>query len=591
MTLIRSPRGRWGVLSPAYKWSIKDRLKTYPSLLNYLADDSITDPLKLLSEHIPTNNDRVISGMKLLLFHNPQFKNYLHSCPQDVRYVNRYHPELEILYSSNLLSAKESISKYRVKGDEVIEKKKEFEMLGAKVIGDEAVFDYNAEEDVKKTIYNANTQTWLESLQSIGSMFETYIFLNQTTPPWMEKMEIVNPSVFYVAKKTHGEKIARMLSTIDPSEFEDVEDVMEILQKTMNMTGDHYMYYVIPKRLHYSIKSDNTLSEIKDVVDFHIEHKTSHEEDIVSRLKFFQYMTKTTKNEIMRQNIIDEFVNDKTSDEIVMRTDDEPEEIFMVDTHEVVDDTHHEEPVMEGVQIEEIVLPPPLIEEAESEEVPPQVFQNEPVNIVEDPVTPIHETPATQEAQPSETPQPVVAQEVQSVEQPQEQHVDFNEKFKPMDSTSQVGKMIEVDETISPFNTRMVTYDGVKYKGMISALYNLAISDLLGTSRVYTSAPSSLRKKLLQEVEEEEIDKWWKEKGWIHLRKMMNTEEYMKKLYSHRHIDKKPLIFIAAKRPVSNPVFEHYIGIIKLGNGDDKEGSFGYKGARYKGFNCASQFI
>ena len=198
--IIRSPRGRWAPLSPAYRWSIKDRLKVYPSLLNYLADDCLKNPLDILSEKLIVENSRVISGLKLLMQQNTQFKNYLYSCPE-IRYVNKYHPELEIFYTSNLKSAKDAISKYRIKGSEVLINSENLKMLGAKIEGDTAVFDYDAQEDVEKIVYKMDVKTQKDDVRYIANMIDIYIYMNGKNPEWIDSLEIINPNLFYIFKK------------------------------------------------------------------------------------------------------------------------------------------------------------------------------------------------------------------------------------------------------------------------------------------------------------------------------------------------------------------------------------------------------
>lgn len=633
MIVIRSPRGRWGVLSPAYPWPIRDRLKTYPSLLNFLADDCFEDPVRLLSERLDITNDRVIMGLKLLLSQNDQFKNYLHVCPE-IRYVNRYHPQLEVFYSSNIKSAKEAISKYRIRGDEVIEKRKEFELLGARVEGDEAVFDYDAREDVEKTIYSVESKKWNDDFVAIGNMIETYIFINGENPDFIMDRDIVNPSIFYIAKKHHGENIARLLTKIDPSDFAQDFNTQEVLEKTRDLCGKHFMYYIFPKRLHFTLNEEMSLGDIYRIVEYHRDKKTSNVSEIMSRLRLFESLTRVTKQDIMKQSILEEFERPRHID--ILET--EEQETFRVDPPEKLEAEKNIDrgPVIDipsTVQVEEIKeIEKPTVEEYSGPDivndiknfVPEQETpQGDPPIVMDAPVPPIQmpipqpvpqpqmpfpqpqmpfpqPVPRPQVPIPQQPPQMTMYQPVpqqmpvpqtapQTVPQPPQK--DYSQVFKVIDPTSQVGKIIEPDETISPFNTRVFTYEGVKYKGMISAIYNLALSDLAGSNRVYASAVSALRKKILEQVEEDEIDKWWKEKGWVHLRNMLNAQAYVEKLYSHRHIDKKPLVFLASKRAVSNPVFEPYIGVVKLGSGDDKEGSLSHKGARYRGHNCTGQLI
>jgi len=616
-TIVRSPRGRWAVLSPAYPWPIKDRLKTYPSLLNYLADDCFTKPSELLSERISVSNDRVVNGLKLLLYHNPQFKNYLHSSPKDIRYINRYHPELEVYYTSNLISARDAISKYRVKGDEVIERQKEFEMLGATINGDEAVFDYDAKKDVEKIIYSVDTKGWNDDMMYIGDMIESYIYINNENPPFIEEKEIYNPTIFYVAKKKHGENVARLLTKINMSEFKEInmETLEELLVKVRDLSGSKYMYYIFPKRLHYSLKEDMTLSDVRRMLKYHVENGTSHVPEIMVRLKLFQFLTCETKKDEMRKIIMDEFEKPRDEENITM-TNTYDQETFYVDTPEELEELNIDD--HQGPYVEEIMDTPPIIDEgslesAHSEETPPppdypppplddgyvpkisesvkSIFQS----VMSPPVVPQKVSQMVSQPVPQKVlqkvPQPVSQPVPQMVTPPSPPRIDFDEKFKLLDNSTSIGKVIEPDENISPFNTRMIVYENTKYKGIISALYNLAIRDLLNTDKTYSSTPTALRKKLLQEVEEDQVVAWWKEKGWLYLEKMVSSEQYVEKLYSHRHKDSKPLIFLASKRAMTNALLEPYIGVVKLGNGDDKANSVPWKGGRLRGYNVMGSLL
>lgn len=622
-TVVRSPRGRWAVLSPAYPWPIKDRLKTYPSLLNYLADDCFTKPSHLLSERIPVSNDRVVNGLKLLLYHNPQFKNYLHKSPKDVRYINRYHPELEVYYTSNLISARDAISKFRVKGDEVIERQKEFEMLGATINGDEAVFDYDAKKDVEKIIYSVDTKGWNDDMMYIGDMIESYIYINNQNPPFIEEKEIFNPTIFYVAKKKHGENVARLLTKINMSEFKEIkmETLEELLVKIRDLSGSKYMYYVFPKKLHYSLKEDMTLSDVRRMLKYHVENGTSNVPEIMARLKLFQELTCETKKDEMRKIIMDEFEKPRDEENITM-TNTYDQETFYIDTPEELEelnvDDHH------GPYIEEIMDTPPIIDEGSLESArsdrsdtpPPPDYPPPPLDdgyipkitesvksifqSVMSPPQPATQPPLAPQKVPQKVTQPVprlqpVTPPPQSVTPqpvtPPPPRINFDEKFKLLDNSASIGKVIEPDENISPFNTRMMVFEDTKYKGIISAIYNLAIRDLLNTDKTYSSTPAALRKKLLQEVEEEQVVEWWKEKGWLYLEKMVSSEQYVEKLYSHRHKDSKPLVFLASKRAMANTLLEPYIGVVKLGNGDDKTNSVSWKGGRLRGYNVMGSLL
>ena len=56
MKTIRTIRGKWAVLSPCFPWPVSTEYKKYSTLINFLYDDTITSPTKLLTKNIKINN-------------------------------------------------------------------------------------------------------------------------------------------------------------------------------------------------------------------------------------------------------------------------------------------------------------------------------------------------------------------------------------------------------------------------------------------------------------------------------------------------------------------------------------------------------
>lgn len=529
--IIRTPRSRWGILSPAFPWHIKEGLKEYPSLLNYLFDDTISNPLTLLcksDENISDEN--VIKGLKLLILQNPDFKKYLIASP-NIKYLNRYHNSFELVYTIQLKNAKDALQKYRIKGEEVLYKREEFEMLGATINGEEAVFEYDAKADVEKSIYGSETD-----LSYICNFFETYIYINKKSPDFCKELDVVNPAVYYKYNKKYGERVSKLLTKIDVSKFRKFSeiDINHVIDKSVELFGDDLIYYIFPKSLHHSLNSD-----IIKIYNYHLKNSTVHLPEIQNRFRLLDYIQAPRDIEIIRQKIINEFRYDPPKQK--------PDELF---TDNVI-----EEFVISETQKSAITSSK---SHADVELIPIEA------EIVPTSIEPVLEITPIVNALP-------------------------NIKYEWIYQNYIIGKLVDPEELISPFNKKLITYNSYKYSGIIDAIYNCASMELLQSEKQFTQATA--KKKLLQKMEEHELEKWWKERGIIHLKNIIDGQYFTEKFYAYKFKDNKPLVFVASKRILLNPIFEQYIGIIRISPNEDRDNSFVIKGIRYRGYNVLGQLL
>jgi len=533
--IVRTPRGRWGLLSPAFPWHIKDGLKEYNSLLNYIYDDIVTNPIDLLCNNDYVSEERVINGLKLLILQNPSYKKYLLASPP-IKYLNRYQTDLELIYTLQLKNAKDALHKYRVKGEEVLYKRDEFEMLGATINGDEAVFEYDAKTDVDKSIYGTEVD-----LSYICNFLETYIYINKKSPDFCKELDVVNPAVYYKYNKKYGERISKLLTKFDISKFRDFIDIdiNSTISKCSEIFGTDLIYYIFPKSLHYSLNGD-----IMKIYKYHLKNSTIHLPEIQNRFRLLDYIQTPKNIEIIKQKIINEFTvpHHSKASELPIFEDSVIEEFVISEDQNsaITSESTVETPEKESEVVEKSVEPP-----------------------IEKPVEPPIEKPI-------ETP---IA----------------NIKYEWLSQTYQIGKLVDPEELISPFNKKLISYNNYKFSGIIEAIYNHAYMELLQISKQVTQATA--KKKLLQKFEEHELDKWWKERGIVHLKNITSGQYYTEKYYSYRFKESKPLVFIASKRVLLNPIFEQYIGIIRVGPSEERDNTFAIKGIRYKGYNILGQLL
>ena len=66
MSDIRTVRGRWSPLSPCFLWPIETEYKKYPSLLNFLHDNSLITPSRLLFEKKSVKREKIIVKLRLV---------------------------------------------------------------------------------------------------------------------------------------------------------------------------------------------------------------------------------------------------------------------------------------------------------------------------------------------------------------------------------------------------------------------------------------------------------------------------------------------------------------------------------------------
>lgn len=522
--IVRTPRGRWGILSPAFPWNIKEGLKTYGSLLNYIYDDIETPPIKLLTTLDSPMEARVINGLKLLILQNPAYKKYLISSPS-IKFLNKYQTELELIYTLQLKNAKDALSKYRVKGEEVLYKKEEFEMLGATIDGDEAIFEYDAKQDVEKSIYGVDTD-----LSYICNFLETYIYINKKSPDFCKELDIVNPAVYYKYNKKYGERVSKLLTKFDVSKFLPFAEInlQSTITRCTEMFGEDLIYYIFPKQLHHSLHGD-----IMKIYNYHLKNNTVHLQEIHNRFRLLDYILTPRNVELIKQKIISEFTAPVHKEEPPIFNDIAIEE-FIISGSEKSAITSHS-----------------TSESIESPELPPE----------------LPDKPVEKEA---ENPLPDI-------------------KYEWITQTYQIGKLIDPTEAISPFNKKLISYGKYKFSGIIEAIYCYAYMELFEIDKQITQATA--KKNLLQKFEDHELEKWWKEKGVVHLKNIINSQNYTEKYFSYRFKDNKPLVFLANTRVLNNLIFEPFIGIIRVPPSEDRETSFAIKGNRYKGYNLMGQLL
>lgn len=595
MSIIRNKRGKWCVLSPVYPWKIQDRLKTYDSLLNYVLDDSMTSPHKLSSKRILSyDKKRLIYGMKMLLFQNDQMKNYLHIAPSNLIYENSNHPQLEREYVSVLMNAKNAINKFRIYGEEVIEKRHELELLGAHIENDEAVFDYDASKDLEK-IFSIGDTT---NLKYIATMLEIYLIMNDNqTPQFFDNMKIINPNIFHSMKRKYGEKIARELTKVNMNDFVEIENLELLLEKIIDMYSYNAGYYIFPQPLHGNIHSNSGIYEYKRIIQYHLENETTHSKYITIILQFFQSITKTTNVDRMKMNIRKEFEDIKDNFRYI--ENNESDEIFQISTEKelkdmfydtlIDDDYVFEKPIEKEIMKEiEIVENNDVPIENKDSDVLKQFETNEPVLEVEEPVLETNE-----KDDPNYIPETTIENPLENTNENVNNTLDFDNKYPLIDEIHGTYTLVEKTNIISPFRESLVIWEDVKYpKGILSVIYNECLKYFTKIDKVYRSTCTSLRNKLYESVvDEKELHDWWKTHGIDLLKRIINSQEYTNKLYGSPMVDKKPFLFSCGTRPITNPLFEPYLGIMKWRKGDDKEGTFVYKKTRYYGYNCTGKII
>lgn len=513
---IRTARGRWGVLSPTYPWTITDKLHIFPSLINYIFDDPVTKPVDLLLKSDDFDPERVISGIKLLLT-NKIYKMYLHKSPE-LQWVNRYQPFLEESFNENLQAAKSAISKTIIRGIEVTDKKEDLEMMGLEVVDDQVVVNTTNFKDVQTIIYGQDDIRY----GFVGNFLVSFLQHNEKVPTYFKDLEIINPGIYTLYHKQFPDKILKCLTKIDFNNFRKFSEILEF------KPDPHLFSYIFPSIL--------PEGDVKTTIDFHVSRKTIYSAEIITRVQVYDLVT-YNRTHIIKEKLLQEFKEIKIPAAIETFT---------------VDDTVSAESASE--EIEPSIQP-----------IPTQPITTQPITTQQQQIESVTEIP---------------------VEQPTETtHVETIE-YKYLDQTTPIGRIIEPDDGISPFNTRLLTYQGFKYSGIMAIIYNFAARDLLNIQKIM--AVTTIKNKLLQQFEDHELEKWWKEKGLEYLQQILSSQVYTERFYASKYKDIKPLVFLASKRIVTKPIFEHFVGII-VSNED--ENVFILKGKRYKGYNLAGSIL
>lgn len=516
---VRTPRGQWGVLSPAYPWTVKDKVKTYPSLLNYIFDDVTSNPLVLLQRDDVVES-RVVDGLKMILT-NPAFKQYLKTSP-DVVFVNKTQPNLENLYNLHLQNAKHALNRVIIRGSEVADKKEDLEMLGLHVEDDRVVFETQNAHDVKTVIYGRDDARYV----FVGNFLQEFLERNEKLPVYFKDLDVINPGIYNLYEKRYSEKILKAMTKINLSNLRKFTDI------TAYKADPNLFFYLFPKVLH-----GHRVDDVQRTIDFHVQKNTSYKDEIICRCQLYDLIT-YNRTHIIKERLLQEFKEIKV-----------PASIETV----IVDDTVSAESASE----EKVPL------EAGSEEKFEDAVSEEKV-AVEEKVADAEEKVVVEEK--------VVEKKTVS--------------YKYLDQMTPIGRIVDPDEGINPFCTRLITFEGVRYNGIVGAIYNHAARDLLNSIKVLST--TTIKNKLLQQFDDAELLKWWEEKGIVVLQKLLESQFYVERFFASRYKDIKPLVFLASKRVVSKPVFEQYIGITVS---NEEDNVFTIKGKRYKGFNLAGQFL
>uniref|UniRef100_A0A6C0JTH5 Uncharacterized protein n=1 Tax=viral metagenome TaxID=1070528 RepID=A0A6C0JTH5_9ZZZZ len=318
-TNIRTLRGRWCPLSPCFPWTVETEYKKYPSMINFLYDDTISPPAKLLNpskisleqdthnhhkQHPAITKEKIVQGIKFLLKTWPQYKLYLQSSPDDLQFINPYTNWTNI-YNQVLQDAKKALKKYKIKGQEVVEKRAKFEKMGAVIIGDEATFEYNAKDDVDKVVYGISSDLEIERLNSIGKMISSYISLFDKIPEFLLTPRDENPSLYYILIKTQPEQIAKILCSVNVKNLQpsDPKKKEELLEKINENIGYLWPYIVLPSELHPSIKKEFGIKDILKIINYHSEYDTLFKKEIETRLQMLEYSFTPREVDILNNEI------------------------------------------------------------------------------------------------------------------------------------------------------------------------------------------------------------------------------------------------------------------------------------------------
>jgi len=611
MNNIRSPRGRWCILSPCYPWTISTEYKKYPSLLNFLYDDGSSQPTKLLLETKPISQDRIVIGIKYLLKHWPRYKNYLFESPENIKFVNPTNPIFEKDFNDLLKEARIAIKKYKIKGKEVIDKQSKLEMMGAKIVGDEATFDYNAKDHVDKAVYGIETPESLMKLNIIGKMISSYIYLFDKIPEFLISTE-ENPSIFYAAIKTQPEQIAKILCAVEINRAKQIDmlSLKGLLARLNEHVGYLWPYIVFPTELHSSIKKSDGLIELENKIKYHIDYNTPFKNHIQVCLEMLNYSFSPKDSELLRGEIRSDGTDSEDESgtsfvetlEISIPLDEDGERNGTIDDIPedfidkwVIDSTAFLDPVNSKVEPIQPVEPAATVQPVSPPQVPitlvspPQVpiTPVQPVSPPPVPITPVQPVVPIQPVAPIQPPiapvipvQPVVTPPVTQPSQVQEV-LSWEKRFSKI---TQTGHVVEGTNPLSPFGKNPVFWKSEKYENMLSVLYNEAIKSVIGTSEQTFKNSATKAKSMLQAYNKSEnVIIWFKDKGIEILKELVNSPVYKQRKEQMSMANVGQITFLFSRMKKTDLLLEPWVGVIKVENG------IPFHNMAIGGWNCAWQ--
>lgn len=599
MTQIRTCRGRWSPLAPCFPWPIETEYKKYPSLLNFVLDDSLTSPTKLLLIKKHIDKAKIIVAVKYLLKTYPRYKNYLYEAP-DFQFVNPTSPSFTKDYNDVIQDAKNSIKKFRIKGKEVLERKNKFEMIGAQIVGDEAVFQYDAREQIQKSVYGIDSEQKLTALNIIGKMISNYIYLFDKIPDFLISQDDENPSLYYMLVKTQPEQIAKILCSVPIDKLKPVTNLYDLLIRLNDKIGSLWPYIVFPSELHPGIKKTDGIKELQNKINYHFEYLTPFKNHIQVCLDMLNYCFSPHEADLLQKEIYedrtdsgDESVSIETLEIDLDNDDTNPNEFVdkwvingKEDELSSLSEMAEEEPVVAGVTgvLEPVVEPvmeiPPVLIPIVPQPIPQPIIQQPlPQPIIQQTPVPqpipipqpiVQQTPVPQPSpQPLPTPQLIVQQAPPIPPQlvappiPAPPPIPWEKRFSKL---TQIGHVIEPTNPLSPFGKNQIIWKGEKYENMCSVLYNEAIVDILGSETLFKNSATKAKNHLQAYNKSEHVVIWFKDKG-VDILKEMVTSPLYKQRKEQMSMTNQQLCFLYSRRKIENPLLEPWIGVIKLENG------------------------
>ena len=577
LIVLKNDWGRWATLSPAYPWEIKTEFKTYPSLLNFLYDDSSTHRRALFNKSqnlFP--QEKLFTGIKILLL-NPIFKQHLIEIDNNFCFKGF---SFDKLYTKVLKKAKEAVSKYVIKGKEVLQKKHQLEMLGAEIVDDVAVFDYNAEQEVQKTIYNTQ-EDQLKIYTAVGNMISQYYKLYKKLPDFLFTSEI-NPNIYYPMLKLFPENIAKTLCKVNV-EIEPITDLIGLLKQLVTEHDDElWPYFVYPNQLHSGIKTDT--NHIK-MINYHFDYKTLFSNELKYRLQVIQRAYKPSLKQIVDDQIkkaykidgTDSNDNEFTIPYMSFVEDIEQEDSLFADKWSMwVDKDKEIQPKETGFLDtffsgnSSVTIEPVTVEE--------KTIESEPVESLTGPAEPV----PVVETIPVEPLVPVNTIDLVSVP--------LSSPKISFEKIQMIGKMMGNTNPLSPFGDHPVFYPveatnhkPVKYKNMLTAIYNECMKDVLPFYEKMSEKKA--RDTIIECGAQTKCVDWFKVKGVEMLKKFMNTEKYRNFAKAINGDEKVYCTFLYSDRKVKNLLLESWIGVVKSDVG------IPYRNLKVVGYNVAGKMM